>query len=137
MRREFSAGGVLVKGDQVLLIKNPSGVWTFPKGLVEEGETPEEAAVREVLEETGVEGEILKPLGDITYWYTLRGERVFKRVRYYLMRYLRGDPKPSWEVKDAKFFHLQEARKLLKYKGDKEILSKALSYIQDHTLPNS
>jgi len=133
MRREFSAGGVLFKGDQVLLVKNPSGVWTFPKGLVEEGERPEETAVREVLEETGVEGEIVKPLGEITYWYTLKGEKVFKRVRYYLMRYRRGEPKPSWEVLDAGFFPLEEARELIRYKGDREILSRA----QDQTLQNS
>ncbi|MDQ7038867.1 MAG: NUDIX hydrolase [Aquificota bacterium] len=133
MRREFSAGGVLFRGDKVLLIKNPSGVWTFPKGLVEKDERPEETAVREVLEETGVEGEIVKPLGEITYWYTLKGERVFKRVRYYLMRYRKGEPKPSREVLDAGFFPLEEAWKLIKYKGDKEILSRA----QDQTLQNS
>lgn len=137
MRREFSAGGVLFKGDQVLLIKNPSEVWTFPKGIVEEGERPEETAVREVLEETGVEGEILRPLGEITYWYTLKGERVFKRVRYFLMRYLRGEPRPSSEVLDSKFFPVEEAKDLLKYKGDKEIFSKALSFLQDQIFPNS
>ncbi len=137
MRREFSAGGVLFRGEEVLLIKNPSEVWTFPKGIVEEGERPEETAVREVLEETGVEGEILRPLGEITYWYTLKGERVFKRVRYFLMRYLRGEPRPSSEVLDSKFFPVEEAKDLLKYKGDKEILSKALSFLQDQIFPNS
>ncbi len=137
MRREFSAGGVLFRGEEVLLIKNPSEVWTFPKGIVEEGERPEETAVREVLEETGVEGEILRPLGEITYWYTLKGERVFKRVRYFLMRYLRGEPRPSSEVLDSKFFPVEEAKDLLKYKGDKEIFSKALSFLQDQIFPNS
>jgi 8-oxo-dGTP diphosphatase len=137
MRREFSAGGVVIRGDQVLLIKNPSGVWTFPKGLVEEGETPEETALREVAEETGVEGKVEGDLGEITYWYTFEGERVFKRVRYYLMSYVRGEPKPSWEVQDARFFPLKEASRLLKYKGDREILSRALRLLQDQTFPNS
>ncbi len=126
MRREFSAGGVLFKGDELLMIKNPSGVWTFPKGNVEEGETPQDAALREVLEETGIKGKILRELGEISYQYRFKGEKVFKRVRYYLMEYVEGTPKPSWEVKDAKFFPVDEAKKLIKYKGDREIFSKAL-----------
>ncbi|NPA32108.1 MAG: NUDIX hydrolase [Aquificae bacterium] len=126
MRREFSAGGVLFKDDEVLLIKNPSGVWSFPKGLVEEGEKPEQTAVREVFEETGVRGEILDYVGDIQYWYRAKDDKVFKTVRFYLMRYVSGEPKPSWEVQDAKFFPVEEAKKLLKYKGDREIFRKAL-----------
>ena len=137
MRREFSAGGVLVRNREVLLVKNPSDVWTFPKGLIEHGERPEETAVREVLEETGVEGEVVGPLGEITYWYTSGGERVFKSVRFYLMRYVRGEPKPSWEVKDARFFPLEEARGLLKYRGDREVFERALRAVQDQIFPNS
>jgi len=79
VRREFSAGGVLIKNGSVLLIKNPAGVWTFPKGLVEERETPEEAAVREVLEETGIKGEIVDEIGEISYWYQLHGE-IFRKA---------------------------------------------------------
>jgi len=126
MRKEFSAGGVLFRNGEVLLIKNPSGVWTFPKGLVEEGESPEEAAVREVLEETGIRGEIAGYLGEISYWYQMKGERIFKRVRYYLMRYAGGSLTPSYEVLEASFFPVETARKLLKYKGDREIFRKAL-----------
>jgi len=124
--RQFSAGGVLFKGDEVLLVKNPSGVWTFPKGLVEKGEKPEETAVREVLEETGVKGKVKEELGEISYWFNLKGEKVFKKVRFYLMDYISGEPKPSWEVKEARFFPVKEAEKLLKYKGDKEVFKKAL-----------
>ncbi len=126
MRREFSAGGVLFKDGEVLLIKNPSGAWSFPKGNIEKGERPEETAVREVLEETGVKGEIIDYIGEISYWYYFEGEKTFKTVKYYLMRYLEGEPKPSWEVQDARFFPVEEAKKLLKYKGDKEIFEKAL-----------
>ncbi len=129
MKREFSAGGVLFKNGLVLLIKNPSGVWTFPKGNVEEGEKPEDTAIREVLEETGVKGEILDYLGEIHYWYQLRGEKIFKTVKYYLMRYREGEPKPSWEVKDAKFFPVNEAKRLLKYKGDREIYERAIKIL--------
>ena len=126
MRRELSAGGVLFKDNLVLLIQNPSGVWTFPKGLIEQGETPEKSALREVYEETGVKGEILDYIGEIQYWYQLHGEKIFKRVKYYLMKHLEGEPKPSWEVKDAKFIPVDTAKRLLKYKGDKEIFEKAL-----------
>ncbi len=135
MKKEFSAGGVLVKGSEVLLIKNTSGVWTFPKGNIEKGETPEETAVREVLEETGVEGRIVKDLGTISYWYVLKGEKVFKTVRYFLMEYVKGDPKPSWEVEEARFFPISDAGKLLKYKGDKEIFSKATSSLRTPDSP--
>ena len=130
MKREFSAGGVVFKNGNVLLIKNPSGIWTFPKGNIEPGEKPEETAVREVYEETGVKGEIVDYIGEIHYWYTLKGERIFKTVKYYLMKYKEGEPKPSWEVKDAKFFPIEEAKKLLKYKGDKEIFKKALEKLK-------
>ncbi|HAV40445.1 MAG: NUDIX hydrolase [Aquificota bacterium] len=129
MKEEFSAGGVLLKDGEVLLIKNPSDVWTFPKGLVESGENPEETAIREVSEETGVKGKIVAPIGEIRYWYMREGERIKKKVLFYLMEYLEGEPRPSWEVKDAKFFPLEEAKRLLKYKGDKEIFKKALEML--------
>jgi 8-oxo-dGTP diphosphatase len=59
IRREFSAGGVVIKDKrEVLLIKNPSNIWTFPKGHIEKGETREQAAVREVKEETNVDAQI-------------------------------------------------------------------------------
>ncbi len=129
MKEEFSAGGLLIKEGRVLLIKNPSDVWTFPKGLVEKGEKPEDTAIREVYEETGVKGRIVLELGRISYWYVREGEKIRKRVVYYLMEYLHGEPKPSWEVKDAKFFTIEEAKRLLKYKGDKEIFRRALEAI--------
>jgi 8-oxo-dGTP diphosphatase len=124
---EFSAGGVVIKDREVLLVKNPSGIWTFPKGIVESGEIPEHAAIREVEEETGIKGEILQKIGEIEYFYMREGKRIKKRVLYFLMRYKAGEPKASWEVLDARFFTWKEAENLVKYKGDKEILKKALS----------
>ena len=126
MRREFSAGGVLFRGNQVLLIKTPSGHWSFPKGRIEKGEKPEETAIREVLEETGVRGKVVDYLDEISYWFTFEGERVFKSVKFYLMLYVEGEPKPSWEVQDARFFQQNEVSRLLKYTGDKRIFSLAL-----------
>lgn len=133
MRKELSAGGVLFRDGDVLLIKNPSGAWSFPKGNIEKGEEPERTALREVFEETGVKGEILDYIGEISYWYHFRGEKTFKTVKYYLMRYLEGKPRPSWEVKDANFFSVEEAKKLLKYKGDREILEKAVRQLRNRT----
>ena len=129
MKKEFSAGGIVLKNRTVLLIKNPAGVWTFPKGNIEKGEKPEETAVREIMEETGIRSKVEKYLGDINYWYSLKGTRIFKTVKYYLMKYMDGKPSPSWEVRDAAFFELKEANRLLKYKGDKEIFKKALSVL--------
>ncbi|ADO45741.1 MAG: NUDIX hydrolase [Hydrogenobacter thermophilus] len=127
MMHEFSAGGVVIRDREVLLVKNPSGIWTFPKGIVESGESPEHAAIREVEEETGIKGEILQRIGEIEYFYMREGKRIKKRVLYFLMRYKAGEPKASWEVLDARFFTWKEAENLVKYKGDKEILKKALS----------
>lgn len=135
MRREYSAGGVLFRDEEVLLILNPSGVWTFPKGNVEKGEKPEDTAVREVLEETGVEGKIRGYIGEVSYWYVLHGERIFKRVRYYLMVHVEGEPKPSWEVKDARFFPVEDAKNLLRYRGDREIYTKALRMLRSPDPP--
>jgi 8-oxo-dGTP diphosphatase len=126
---EFSAGGVLFKDGKVLLIKNPSGVWTLPKGLVEEGEEPKETALREVWEETGIRGRVLSEIGDITYWYMREKQKIKKRVIYYLMEYVEGEPRPSWEVQEAGFFSLEEAKIMLKYKGDKEIFERALKLL--------
>ncbi len=80
MIEEVSAGGVLLKDNEVLLIKNPSDVWTFPKGNIEEGENPEETAIREVFEETGVKGKIIAPIGKIRYWYMREGKKIRKKV---------------------------------------------------------
>jgi len=130
-KREYSAGGVVIKDKkEVLLIKNPSNVWTFPKGHIEKGETKEEAAVREVKEETNIDAEIVTYLGKINYSFSYNGVKVYKTVYFYLMRYISGMPVPSWEVKDARFFPLKKARKLLKYKGDKEIFLRALKSLK-------
>ncbi len=127
VRREFSAGGVVIKEKrEVLLIKNPSNIWTFPKGHIEKGETKEQAALREVKEETNIDAEIVDYLGEISYFFTWGGVKVYKTVYFFLMKYVAGIPVPSWEVKDARFFPIEKAKQKLKYKGDKEIFEKAL-----------
>ncbi len=137
MRREFSAGGVLVRSvrgrPMVAAIRpggKPEGVWALPKGLIGPGETGEETSRREVLEETGVEGRTLEKLGDVRYVYTWEGERVFKVVSFFLMRAVRGRigaiaPEMRVEVAEARWLPLEEAPRLLAYKGEREMAQKA------------
>jgi 8-oxo-dGTP pyrophosphatase MutT (NUDIX family) len=138
MEREFSAGGVLVKvirGRPMLAAirprGKPEGLWALPKGKIDPGERPEETAVREVREETGVEGTLVEKLGDVKYTYTRRGgERVFKIVSFYLLRAGRGrigriDEPMRIEVEEARWLPLDEAPRLLAYGGEREIAAKA------------
>src|SRR5919197_6290971 len=97
MRREFSAGGVLVRrlnGRWMLAAIRPrgraEGVWALPKGRIDDGERGEETALREVAEETGAHGRSLGKLGDVRYWFNWRGERIFKVVSFFLVRYEAG-----------------------------------------------
>jgi 8-oxo-dGTP pyrophosphatase MutT (NUDIX family) len=109
----------------------PQGVWALPKGLISAGENPEETAVREIAEETGLEGTSLGKLGDVRYVYSLRGERIFKVVSFYLVRYRRGrideiPPAFRREVAEARWLPLEDASRLLAYKGEREMAEKAL-----------
>jgi 8-oxo-dGTP pyrophosphatase MutT (NUDIX family) len=137
MRREFSAGGVLVRRmagrSWLAAIRprgKPEGIWALPKGLIE-GESAEETALREIEEETGCRGESRGKLGDVRYVYTLHGERIFKVVSFFLVRYTGGriDDIPTAfrkEVAEARWLPLEEAPRLLAYKGEREMAQKAL-----------
>ena len=144
MRREFSAGGVLVRrlaGEWVFAAIRPQGrredVWALPKGLIDSGETAERTALREVEEETGARGESLGKLGDVRYVYTASypggsGERVFKVVSFFLVRYSEGRlgairEEMRREVAEARWLPLAEAGALLAYKGEREMAAKALA----------
>jgi len=146
MRRVFSAGGVLVRrlrGDWMMAAIRPGGkepgVWALPKGIIGQGEKPDETALREVAEETGVEARLVAKLGDVRYVYTWAGERVFKVVSFYLLRYSRGrlgdlPPATAFEVAEARWLPLEEAPRLLAYKGEREMAEKALASLHDAAL---
>jgi 8-oxo-dGTP pyrophosphatase MutT (NUDIX family) len=146
MRREFSAGGVLVRrlrGRWMLAAIRPAGkppgTWALPKGLIGAGEKAEATALREVAEETGASGDSLGKLGDVRYVYTWAGERVFKVVSFYLLRYRRGrlgdlPPAHAHEVAEARWLPLVEAPRLLAYKGEREMAEKALDRLANEAL---
>jgi 8-oxo-dGTP pyrophosphatase MutT (NUDIX family) len=115
------------------------GVWALPKGIIGPGEKPEETALREVAEETGVEARLVGKLGDVRYVYTWSGERVFKVVSFYLLRYSRGrlgdlPPATAHEVAETRWLPLEEASQLLAYKGEREMAEKALAYVREAAL---
>src|ERR671936_578462 len=146
MRREFSAGGVLVRrlrGAWVMAAIRPAGkdagVWALPKGIIGDGEKPELTALREVQEETGVEGRLVGKLGDIRYVYTWAGERVFKVVSFYLVRYSNGrlgdlPPATAHEVAEVRWLPLEDSPRLLAYKGEREMAERALAAVPDQRL---
>jgi 8-oxo-dGTP pyrophosphatase MutT (NUDIX family) len=139
MEREFSAGAVVVRrlrGRWWLAAIRPGGkregTWALPKGNVGRSESPEDTALREVTEETGLEGVSQGKLGDVRYVYTRDGNRIFKVVSFYLVRYRRGriDDVPSpfrHEVAEARWLPLDEAPRLLAYGGEREMAKKALA----------
>jgi 8-oxo-dGTP pyrophosphatase MutT (NUDIX family) len=143
VRREFSAGGVLVRrlrGQWAMAAirpgGKPEGVWALPKGLVGEGEPPAATALREVEEETGVRGRLERKLGDVRYVYTRSweggdGERVFKVVSFFLVRYSSGRlgtirPEFEHEVAEVRWLPLSDAPRLLAYPGEREMAARAI-----------
>jgi len=123
-----------LRGEWRLAAIRPGGkdkVWALPKGLIAPGESAADAALREVTEETGLEARLVEKLGDVRYVYTWEGERVFKVVSFFLLRYSRGrlGNLPAafrHEVAEARWLPLKDAPRLLSYKGEREMAQRAL-----------
>ena len=115
-----SAGGVVVRDGRVLLVhRERYDDWSLPKGKLEPGETWEQAALREVREETGLDCELGAYLGATHY----APGGVEKEVRWWLMTGA-GEPQPDTEVDDLRWATPDEARELLSYDGERELLNR-------------
>ena len=146
MQREFSAGGVLVRrirGEWKLAAIRPAGkkpgLWALPKGNIGGGEDPQDTALREVYEETGAKGRLVEKLGDVKYVYTWGGERIFKVVSFFLLRYGEGrlgdlPAETAHEVDEVRWLPLAEAPKLLAYGGERQMAEKALASVESWTV---
>ena len=132
---QISAGGVAfrrVEGEyEVAIISmNPSGRWQLPKGLIDAGETPEQAAVREVREEAGIETELLETLETIDYWFVSDWDeirrKIHKQVHFFLLRYAGGDVADhDDEVLEARWVTVDEAIGMLAFDSEKQVVEKA------------
>src|SRR4051812_5914797 len=157
MEREISAGAVVLRrlrGEWQVAVIEPRGRYgekgekkkkqllALPKGNIDQGEKPQETALREVHEETGVEAEPIAKLGDVKYVYNRSwsdGAKVFKVVSFYLFRYLSGkigDIKEEMrhEVAHALWLPLKEAPKKLSYKGEREMAVKAVEWVTSNEI---
>jgi 8-oxo-dGTP pyrophosphatase MutT (NUDIX family) len=117
----------------------PEGTWALPKGLVGPAESPDEAALREAFEETGLDARLVSKLGDVRYVYTWQGERVFKIVSFYLAQAgggRIGDLPAGMEIEvaEARWLPLSEAPGLLAYEGEREMASKAVEALGNDPL---
>jgi 8-oxo-dGTP pyrophosphatase MutT (NUDIX family) len=115
----------------------PPGLWALPKGRIDPGEASEATALREVAEETGARGRSLGKLGDVRYVFTWDGERIFKVVSFFLVRYeggRLGDVPEAFrhEVAEARWLPLDEAPKLLAYGGEKDMARKASAVLESY-----
>ena len=134
LEHQRSAGGLVIRGGEVLLIALQEGRrWQLPKGHLEPGESAEQAAMREVREETGVRGRPLAALPSIDYWFVERGRRIHKTVEYFLLEFAGGsadefDPK---EVSGARWFPWEEAIARLSFDNEKSVASAAQRWWQE------
>lgn len=144
---EESAGGVLIEPQEsenlacLIRVKTRGGnpTWRLPKGAIEEGETPQQAGVRETREETGCLGEILSEVSDIEYWYTRREDesntkiRIRKHVRFFVMEYVDGSIEDhDEEVETARWFTFSDAVKKISYDAERQVLQEAIYAWEAH-----
>ncbi len=141
--RETSAGGLVVDGlggphDKLCAAligrtdRRGRLLWSLPKGHIEQGETAEQTAMREVAEETGIRGSVVASLGSIDYWFVTEGRRVHKTVHHYLMRSLGGELSDAdIEVTEVAWVPLSELDSRLAYADERKLAEIAGQLIAD------
>lgn len=139
MQFQFSAGGVVFKKSEIINRKSEILIlvsqhsahhgWVFPKGLIGDkvkGEKKEDTALREVAEETGAKGKIIKALKPVEYWYVFEGEKIKKTVYYFLMEYVSGDiNKHDMEMENVEWLPEEAVENRLTYPSDKQVWQEA------------
>lgn len=132
VRDAVAAGGVVLRErdgrlEVVIAGRSADGTWVFPKGQPGRAESPEETALREVAEETGLEVGIVAPLGSIDYWFASGGVRLHKVVHFYLMEATGGDvARHDWEYDEVRWVPVEEAQQVLSFENYREMLRRAV-----------
>ncbi|WP_223378575.1 NUDIX hydrolase [Schnuerera sp. xch1] len=133
MFEEVSAGGVVIFGNAILLLKKFNGDWVLPKGRIEKDEDIRDTAIREVFEESGVKAEIIRYIGMVHFTYkNIKGnETVYKTVHWYLMETnsMESVPQKREGFVEARFVHKDKVIKLVKYRDERKIIKKALKFL--------
>nr|WP_206071773.1 NUDIX hydrolase [Antrihabitans stalactiti] len=147
--RETSAGGLVVDGLDgppealcAALIGRTDRrgrlLWSLPKGHIEQGETAEQTAMREVAEETGIRGTVLASLGSIDYWFVAEGRRIHKTVHHYLLRSLGGELSDAdIEVTEVAWVPLSELESRLAYADERRLAEVAGKLIEEMDSPRT
>ena len=138
---QVSAGGVVFRMQgsvqEIAIVRIvPELRWQLPKGIIDPGETIEQAALREVREESGVEAELVSPIETIEYWFIAnhggRRRRYHKFVHVFLMRYKGGDVGDhDNEVDESRWVDIETAREMLEFKSERDVVAKAAAMIRD------
>ncbi|MBI3615969.1 MAG: NUDIX hydrolase [Candidatus Omnitrophica bacterium] len=132
-KRQFSSGGIVFRktgaGLRVALISREGGkIWCLPKGLIEKGESVQETALREVREETGLIGKIVRKLGDVSYWYVSdeEGTKFFKKVSFFLLKHQGGNTRHhDFEVDEVAWMPVEKALRKLTYESERRLMLRA------------